>query len=401
MWIRIDNAEIKKAALAGMFRVNLAFYKNRESASSVQYNIDFAQIKTARSKRNVSLAKASEGTQDIPVKKGRKKKNSEKIPAKSSIAEDFTVQSELQDAVPSTSSCDQLTSTNPQIPDSAQSLIQGYNVPVPNPNLNPTNVSTENEENRSQLTTETTNTQSNPAVIGEITLVDPSTNLGSEEPQNIKQPSTSPKKNDSSSDYTIIDGQNTSVEDTTPLKITSVRSLADDIPNERSLEKSSTEVLAGMSAADLPPLELNRRLHVNVKKYVNLLKRYQEGSVQVKPLREQDVRLTNIKQKNIGIEKFQEFYKKKGDSGSKVSVPSEEPKQPSGGTQEPHDSDSSSESDDSEKDESYEPDDYQEQFEIEFEIEAPKAKKKPSKSEGNSFYGPFSTFKIFIYIIPK
>ena len=74
MWIRIDNDEIKKAALAGMFRVNLAFYKNRETASSVQYNIDFAQIKTARSRRNASLAKISEGTQENPVKKGRKKK---------------------------------------------------------------------------------------------------------------------------------------------------------------------------------------------------------------------------------------------------------------------------------------------------------------------------------------
>ena len=272
---------------------------------------------------------------------------------------------------------------------------------MPNPNLNPTNVSTENEENQSQLTTETTNTQSNPAVIGEISLVEPSTDLGSEEPQNIQQPSTSPKKNDSSSDDTIIAAQNTSVEDTTPLKITSVRSLADDIPNERSLEKSSTEVLVGMSAAELPPLELNKRLHVHVKKYVNLLKRYQEGSVQVKPLREQNVRLTNIKEKNIGIEKFKEFYKEKGESGSKISVPSDEPKQPSGGTQEPDDSDSSSEADDSEKDELYEPDDDQEQFEIEIEIEAPKAKKKPSKSEGISFYGTFSKLKIFIYTIAK
>ena len=272
---------------------------------------------------------------------------------------------------------------------------------MPNPNLNPPNVSTENEDNPSQLTTEPTNTQSNPTVIGQITLVDPTTDLASEEPQNIEQPSTSPKKNDSSSEDTIIDPQNTSVEDSTPLKITSVRSLADDIPNEGSLEKSSTEVLAGMSAAELPPLELKKRLHVNVKKYVNLLKRYQEGSVKVKPMREQDVRLTNIKEKNIGFEKFQEFYKEKGDSGSKISGHSEEPKQPSGGTQEPDDSDSSSEADDSEKDESYEPDDDQEQFEIEIEIEAPKAKKKPSKSEGNLFYGHFSTLKICIYSTAK
>ena len=291
--------------------------------------------------------------------------------------------------------------TDSQIPGTAQSLILGDCQPLSNPNFNPTNVSTQNKDTPSQVTNDPTNTQSSATVIGEISMVDPTTNLPSDIPQNIEQTSMSTKKNDSSSEDTIIDPQNTSVEDSTQLKITSVRSLVNELPNEYSLEKSSTEVLVGMSASELPPLELNKRLHVNVKKYVNLLKRYQEGSVKVKPLREQNVRLTNIKERNIGFEKFQEFYKQKGDSGSKISGHSEEAKPQSGGTEKADDSDSSSEADDSEKDEPYEPDDDQEQFEIEIELDAPKAKRKPSKSEGNSFYGHFSTLLIFIYSRPK
>ena len=297
MWIRIDNDNIKKAALSGLFKVNLAFYKNVETGSSVTYNIDFAQIKSFRGRKNASLPKASELTEENPVKKGRKKKSSQKLPTKSSIAEDSTVHSELQDAVPSTSYCDQVVITDSQIPGTAQSLILGGCQPLSSPNLDPTNVSTQNKDTPSQVTNDPTNTQISTTVIGEISMVDPTTNLDSDIPQNIEQTSTSTKKKDSTSEDTNIDPQNTSVEDSTQLKITSIRSLVNDLPNEYSLKKSSTEVLVGMSASELPPLELNKRLHVNVKKYVNLLKRYQEGSVKVKPLHEQNVRLTNIKER--------------------------------------------------------------------------------------------------------
>ena len=402
VWIRIDNENIRKAALSGLFKVNLAFYKNVETGSSVSYNIDFAQIKAFRARRNASLPKASNLTQDNPVKKGRKKKSSQKLPTKSSIVEDSTVHSEIQDAVPSTSYCDQVHSTDTQIAGSAQSLIMGNSPPLSNPNSNPTNVSTQNKDTPSEETNDPTNTQSSATVIGENSMVDPTTNLASDIPQNIEQTSTSTKKNDSTSEDTIIDPQNTSVEDITQLKITRVRSLVNELPKEDSLEKSSTKVLVGMSASELPPLELNKRLHVNVKKYVNLLKRYQEGNVTVKPLREQDARLTNIKERNIGFEKFQEFYKQKGDSGSKISGHSEKDKPQSGGTEKADDSDSSSEADDSEKDEPYEPDDDdQEQFQIEMDLDAPKPKRKPSKSEGISFYGHFYTVLIFIYSTPK
>ena len=391
VWIRIDNDVIRKAALSGDFKVNLAFYKNSQSGTSVSYNIDFAKIKTQRSRKSVSLPKTSDVTEGKPVIKNRKRKKSEKIPSKSSVEEDSTVYSELQDAIPSTSNSDQVLTTNPQQPGSAQSLILGCSEPLPNPKSNTTNLSTLNEDNPSVLTTDPTNTESGPTVIGEITIDDPTANVGSQVLQNITLPSSSTQKNDSSSDATIIDPQNTSVEDNTQLKITSVRSLVSDPQDDLSLNKSSLEVHSGMSAEEMPPLELSRRLHVNVEKYVNLLKRYQEGSVKVKPIHSQDARLTNIKEKNIGLQKFKDFYKNKAEPGSEPSGPSEEPKKPSDSTAKHQDSDSSSEADDSEKDEEYLPDDDQDQLELDLTLQASKPKKKPSKSEGNLASGHCTT----------
>ena len=57
------------------------------------------------------------------------------------------------------------------------------------------------------------------------------------------------------------------------------------ITNVRSVDvMSSSEVSrsGGLSAEDLPPLELNKRLHVSIECYPNLLKRFQEGKVRIK-----------------------------------------------------------------------------------------------------------------------
>ena len=45
MWLSLDNTEVKKANLSGMFRVNLAFYRNINTSKCVDYNIDFVAIK--------------------------------------------------------------------------------------------------------------------------------------------------------------------------------------------------------------------------------------------------------------------------------------------------------------------------------------------------------------------
>ena len=83
------------------------------------------------------------------------------------------------------------------------------------------------------------------------------------------------------------------------------------ITNVRSVGvMSSSEVSSsgGLSAEDLPPLELNKHLHVSIERYPNLLKCFQEGKVRIKELLDQDVRLTAIKSKKVSAEVFSKFY---------------------------------------------------------------------------------------------
>ena len=83
------------------------------------------------------------------------------------------------------------------------------------------------------------------------------------------------------------------------------------ITNVRSVGvMSSSEVSrsGGLSAEDMPPLELNKHLHVSIECYPNLLKHFQEGKVRIKKLLDQDVRLTAIKSKKVSAEVFSKFY---------------------------------------------------------------------------------------------
>ena len=51
MWLSLDNTEVQKANLSGMFRVNLAFYRNINTSKCVGYNIDFVAIKQGCARR--------------------------------------------------------------------------------------------------------------------------------------------------------------------------------------------------------------------------------------------------------------------------------------------------------------------------------------------------------------
>ena len=88
--------------------------------------------------------------------------------------------------------------------------------------------------------------------------------------------------------------------DNTPtnLVITNVRSVAEMSYSDVTDPSTS----GGLSAEDLPPLELNKCLHMSIERYLNLLKGFQEGKV------EQDVRLTAIKSKKVMAEVFKKFY---------------------------------------------------------------------------------------------
>ena len=60
----------------------------------------------------------------------------------------------------------------------------------------------------------------------------------------------------------------------------------------------SSQLLGGYSAKELPPIELSKRLFVDIEHYPNLLKRFQEGKVCTKPIKTEEVRLASIKNKD-------------------------------------------------------------------------------------------------------
>ena len=63
----------------------------------------------------------------------------------------------------------------------------------------------------------------------------------------------------------------------------------------------------GCSAADMAPLKFKKRLFVNIERYPNLLKRYQEGKVKVYVSRTEDERLNKIRQKVISKVAFNKY----------------------------------------------------------------------------------------------
>ena len=72
MWLSLDNTEVKKANMNGMFRVNLAFYRNINTSKCVDYNIDFAAIKQGRTRRCPPLLLKSHPKYSAQKGKGKK-----------------------------------------------------------------------------------------------------------------------------------------------------------------------------------------------------------------------------------------------------------------------------------------------------------------------------------------
>ena len=74
MWLSVDNTEVKKANMSGMFRVSLAFYRNINTSKCVDYNIDFAAIKQGCTRRRPPLLVKSHPK--YLAQKGKGKKSS-------------------------------------------------------------------------------------------------------------------------------------------------------------------------------------------------------------------------------------------------------------------------------------------------------------------------------------
>ena len=71
-WLSLDNTEVKKANMSGMFRVNLAFYRNINTSKCVDYNIDFVAIKQGRARRRPPLLVKSHPKYSGQKGKGKK-----------------------------------------------------------------------------------------------------------------------------------------------------------------------------------------------------------------------------------------------------------------------------------------------------------------------------------------
>ena len=77
----------------------------------------------------------------------------------------------------------------------------------------------------------------------------------------------------------------------------------------------------GCSAADMAPLEFKKRLFVDIERYPNLLKRYQEGKVKVYVSHTEDKHLNTIRQKVISKVAFNKHMSETFDEMKNMQKP--------------------------------------------------------------------------------
>ena len=135
----------------------------------------------------------------------------------------------------------------------------------------------------------------------------------------------------------------------------------------------------GCSAADMAPLEFKKRLFVNIERYPNLLKRYQEGKVKVYVSHTEDERLNTIRQKVISKVAFNKYLTETLDETKNLQKPIllNTPADPD--SSDDQSTGSSVEGDDSETDPDYNP-----AKEVDDEDTPSKAKKPKTTNEGNN-----------------
>ena len=206
VWLRYDNEVVKKANLAGQFHVNLAFFRHLQSSIAVKYELDFATIKQSRARRSVTFSMPT--ADEIPAKLPKlyaSNSGQKSIPAKSSV-------------IPSTSldTPDNIEGANADMPLVSQRDIFCRHTLRPRTGLKKVKGSTLHLR----------------SLLVKI--------FQFEQPQ-----CTESMPN---------------VSDNTPsnLVITNVRSVG-------GISSSEVSTSGGLSAEDLPPLELKKRLHVSIE----------------------------------------------------------------------------------------------------------------------------------------
>ena len=247
MWLSLDNTEVKKANLTGMFRVNLAFYRNINTSKCVDYNIDFVDIKQGRARRRPPLLVKSHPKYSGQNDKGKK------------------------------------SSTQPQlsIPDDPSKELVGEGPILQN------EVSAGGRGHIQPETSDTTCPNANASVplTNSDTLPTIDDTVGTK---------SSEVKNHSENDKSQSNTHNEALH-------------ANPSEKEDSTFHDKPKAKGGCSAADMPPLEFKKRLVVDIEKYPNLLKRFQEGKVKVYVSRTEDERLNTIKEKVISKVAFEKY----------------------------------------------------------------------------------------------
>ena len=313
IWLSYDDTHCKKANLSGKFRVNLAFYRHLHRSKCVMYDLDFAVIKQGRARKKPPPMVKGKG-------KGTGKKSSVKNKSIDSIA------SKLGAALSETAAT--LSTSTP----SSSTL----DVTLPKVGDSPT-------ENKDSLTSEEQSLPPNNAETDKTTKEKSNTQV--EDLRHDKNTEKEPANSDNN--QPTLDESNTVCQD---LDVTGPVATSSQVDN-------SDGQLGGLSAEELPPIELSKRLIVDIEKYPNLLKRFQEGKVRTKPTKTEVERLGNIKTKVITKSQFQKYVSK--DTDTDKAEESKQPDKPTLSSTEDNSSGSSQEysedHDDSDTDPAYDP----------------------------------------------
>ena len=318
-WLSLDNTEVKKANMSGMFRVNLAFYRNINTSKCVDYNIDFVDIKQGHARKRPPLLVNSHPKYSGQDAKRKKSSTQPQLsipddPSKEFVGEGPSLQNEVSAG-----------GTGDILPETSDTTCSNVNASVPL-----TNVDT-------------------------LPTIDETVGTKSSEVKNNSE-------NDKSQSNTHNEASH-----------------ANPSEKEDSTFHDKPQAKGGCSAADMPPLEFKKRLVVNIEKYPNLLKRFQEGKVKVYVSRTEDERLNTIKEKVISKVAFKHYF-------SETVHETENPHKPilSNTAADPDSSDdessgSSVKGDDSETDPDYNP-----TKDIDDEDTPSEAKKPKTTNKGNS-----------------
>ena len=375
--------------MMGSFCVNLAFYRNVSKSLTVPYSLDFAKIKSLRGRKrpNVSMPteplkpkkSCLEALEDYFNEESKLDKSCTDVPSGFSEKQDApllvserdqpqpgTSKSQLEvdrsctnlgtttvTSVPLTSDLglviSNITSLSPDLTDDIPNFdLQQIKIPntcdtKPEETLEPSIQTTNENPHMSEETTP------NQATLHFVGNTDPSTSQVSNTLERIsEQPLSIPQ----------LDIPNTYAEDSTH-------------PNDKNNKDISQG--GGMSAANMAPLELNRRLVVDCERYVNLLKLFQEGKVHVKTVKSTDDRLTNIKTKSIPQSLFEKFYTETDKSADNLNTLAENEHRPTESEPAPSEHSDNEDRDESDTDPDYKPpvDDV-----VEDTVETPKKRKK-------------------------